>query len=253
MTSELLSGLRGGLIVSCQAYTGEAMRDPRTMSQVAAAALAGGAVAIRAQGFDDLEAIRSTTAAPLIGLVKRGGSGVFITPTLEDARRVAEIGCDIVAVDGTRRPRPDGLGLAETIRGLRQSHPTTLVMADCGSLADAEAAMEADADIVATTLAGYSGERPRSDGPDLELLDAIVRTADRPVVAEGRIRDPQLAVEALRRGAWATVVGTAITHPTSITRSFVMALAAHRADEPAARRGSSVGSRTSGHTDPRGR
>ena len=50
----ILDSLRGTLIVSCQAYPGEAMLDPRTMSQVALAAVAGGAAALRAKGRDDL-------------------------------------------------------------------------------------------------------------------------------------------------------------------------------------------------------
>ena len=115
MTSiDILDELRGGLIVSCQAYPGEAMRDPRTMAQVAQAAVVGGAAGIRVQGLDDIRAVAQMTV-PVIGLWKDGDADVFITPTLEHAKAVADAGADIVAIDGTRRRRPDGKSLAETV------------------------------------------------------------------------------------------------------------------------------------------
>ena len=223
--NDVLNRLRGGLVVSCQAYPGEPMLDPRTMTQVARSAVAGGAVAIRAKGLDDLRAMRPVLDVPLIGLVKVGAEGVYITPTLADARAVADTGCEIVALDGTRRPRPDGLSLAETIAALRQSHPGVLVMADCGSPADADAAQRAGADVLGTTLAGYTGERPKTDGPDWECTRAVLALADRPVFVEGRVHAPAQAAEAIRLGAWAVVVGTAITHPATITGWFATAVA----------------------------
>ena len=168
-----LQSMRGGLVVSCQAYPGEPMLDPRTMAQVARAAVAGGAVAIRGKGLDDLRAMRPVVPVPIIGLVKVGDAGVYITPTLADCLAVAATGVEVVALDGTRRPRPDGLTLAETIAGLREQYPDVLVMADCGSVGDAEAALAAGADILGTTLAGYSGERPKTEGPDWEVVDQV--------------------------------------------------------------------------------
>jgi N-acylglucosamine-6-phosphate 2-epimerase len=221
---ELITALRNGLVVSCQAYPGEPLRHPETMAQMAEAVVAGGAVAIRAQGLSDISFIKGRTEVPLIGLWKDGHEGVFITPTLRHARAVRDAGADIVALDGTRRPRPDGLTVAATIHQLRQDKPT-VVMADCGSLDDALAARDAGADLIGTTLAGYTGERPRTDGPDLELLAQIVdHVRDVPVVAEGRFHTPAQAVAALRAGAHAVVVGTAITHPTTITGWFKTAI-----------------------------
>jgi putative N-acetylmannosamine-6-phosphate epimerase len=43
------------------------------------------------------------------------------------------------------------------------------------------------------------------------------------VIAEGRIWTPEEAREALRRGAHAVVVGTAITRPIEIVRRFARA------------------------------
>lgn len=226
--SELLNSLKGRLIVSCQAYPGEPMLDPRTMAQVAQAAIIGGAAGIRAKGLEDLRAIRAAVKEPIIGLVKVGKSDVYITPTLHDAFQVAETGCEIVAIDGTRRVRPDERNLAETVRELKLRFPDVLVMADCGSLGDAEAAVEAGVDILGTTLAGYSGERPKTEGPDWEVVDQLVALRSLPVFVEGRVHTPAQAGEAIRRGAWAVVVGTAITHPSSITGWFNDAVTAAR-------------------------
>ena len=216
--------LAGQLVVSAQAYPGEPMRDPRTMAQVAASAVIGGAAAIRVQGIADIQFTRAAVEVPVIGLWKDGHDGVFITPTLRHALACANAGAHIVAIDGTRRPRPDGLTLAETIAGVHAGS-NSLVMADCGSLEDAVAAAEAGADLIGTTLAGYTDDRPKTDGPDLELIAQIAAAnLGRPLIAEGRFHSPAQARAALDAGAFAVVVGTAITHPASITGWFKAAL-----------------------------
>ena len=223
----LIESMRGRLVVSCQAYPGEPMRDPRTMAQVAAAVVAGGAAAVRAQGVEDVRQVVAAVDVPVIGLWKDGDDGVYITPTLDHAVAVAEAGAQIVALDGTRRPRPDGRTLAETVAALRE-RSDVLVMADCGSLADALEAERAGVDILGTTLAGYSGERPRTDGPDYDLVHEMVAACRLPVMVEGRVHSPEQAAEALGRGAFAVCVGTAITHPTTITGWFAEAVAGAR-------------------------
>lgn len=225
---EVLERLRGGLIASAQAYPGEPMRDPRTMDQVAQACVAGGAVGIRAQGLADLALINQHVDVPVIGLWKDGHEGVFITPTLTHAIAVAATGCPIVAMDATRRPRPDGRTFAQTVAELKEAVPGILVMADCGSLDDAKAAQDGGADVLGTTLAGYTGERPKTDGPDVELIDQVAAIAQVPLVVEGRVHTPAQAAMAMEHGAFAVVVGTAITHPTSITSWFVDAVSSAR-------------------------
>ncbi|MGM7667685.1 N-acetylmannosamine-6-phosphate 2-epimerase [Microbacterium sp. A93] len=224
MKHGVLEALAGGLIVSCQAYPGEPMRNPATMAQIARAAVIGGAAGIRLQGIDDISAA-SDLEVPIIGLWKDGDDAVFITPTLQHALAVVEAGADVVAIDGTRRPRPDGLTLAETIAGVR-ARSDVLVMADCGSLGDALAAEAAGADILGTTLAGYTGERPKSAGPDLDLIAQIVERCRKPVIVEGRVRVPADVTAARDAGAWAVCVGTAITHPSTITSWFADAMRA---------------------------
>lgn len=230
--TSIIDSFRGGLIVSCQAYPGEPLRDADVMRRMAESAVLGGAVGIRAQGLDDIRLIHEAVDVPLIGLWKVGSTGVFITPTLEHAIAVAAAGAEIVAIDGTRRARPDGLTLADTVEGIH-SRTAALVMADVGDLEDGLASAAAGADLISTTLAGYTDSRPRTDGPDIALVRELAAAVDRPVLAEGRIHTTEQARACLDAGAFAVVVGTAITHPTSITRWFDSALHQGRtADRP---------------------
>ncbi|WP_406079394.1 N-acetylmannosamine-6-phosphate 2-epimerase [Micromonospora sp. NBC_00858] len=220
----LIAQLRHRLVVSCQAYPGEPMRDPDTMRRVALAAVQGGAAGIRAQGLADIAAIRDAVDLPLIGLWKDGDDDVFITPTLYHALAVARAGAHIVALDGTARPRPDGRSLTETVAAVHEQ-TGAMVMADCSTLDEGIAAAAAGADLVGTTLAGYTSYTSKQPGPALDLVAQLVTAIDVPVIAEGRIHTPAQAAQALRAGAWAVVVGTAITHPTTITGWFASAMA----------------------------
>lgn len=215
-----IEAIKGGLVVSCQAYPGEPLRHPEIMAQMAMAAVEGGAVGIRCQGLSDIAAIKGQVEVPVIGIWKDGREGVYITPTLRHARCCASAGADIVAIDATGRPRPDGRTYADTVRALHDEG--IVVMADCGSFADAERAVEAGSDIISTTLSGYTGERKKTDGPDFDLLRRMVAAFGdaTPVLCEGRIHTPDQLTQVMAVGAWAAVVGTAITHPTSITRWF---------------------------------
>lgn len=216
------------LVVSCQAADGP-MRDSATIARLAAAAVAGGAAAIRCGGVGgvpDVAAVRAAVAVPVIGLTKDGSSGVYITPTVDAALAVAAAGAEVVAFDATRRPRPDRRPLADTVDALHGVG--ALAMADVADLDDARAAAAAGADIIATTLAGYlAGAVPA--GPDLHLVRAV-RDAlpDAVVIAEGRYHHPADAGRAIAAGADSVVVGTAITDPVWITRSFASAVAAGR-------------------------
>lgn len=222
----LVTSLKDSLIVSCQAYPGEPMRDPRTMAQVAAAVQEGGASAVRAQGLEDIRQVKAAVTVPVIGIWKEGAEGVFITPTLDHCRAVVDAGADIVALDGTRRTRPDGRSFAETVEGIRGFFDGPL-MADCDSVESALAAADLGVEIVGTTLAGYTGARPVTDGPDLALLSELATAlpSTSALVAEGRVHTPAQASAARRAGAYAVVVGTAITHPTTITAWFRDAVA----------------------------
>ena len=219
----VLRRLRGGLVVSCQAPPGDPLHGPTFMAAMARAAVLGGAVGIRADGPADVQAVRQAVEVPVIGLWKQGAEGVYITPTVDHARAVAEAGAEIVAIDATGRPRPDRSTVPELVTGLRRTH-RCLVMADVSTLEEGAAAAAAGADLVATTLSGYTPYSRGRTGPDLELVAALAARVGVPVVAEGRIATPQEARAALDAGAWAVVVGGAITRPQQITARFVAAL-----------------------------
>lgn len=227
----IVEQLKGTLCVSAQAYPGEPMRDPRTMAQIAQAAVIGGAASIRAQGLEDVRMVVDAVDVPVVGLWKDGKEGVFITPTLFHAQQVAKTGCAIIAIDGTLRERPDGRTFTETVAELRQWAKDTLdrdllIMADCDSLDSCLMAEQAGADFVGTTLSGYTDARPKTPGPDFELVEAVVAKVNAPVVVEGRIHTPELARQALDLGAHMVCAGTAITHPSTITSWFINAIKA---------------------------
>jgi N-acylglucosamine-6-phosphate 2-epimerase len=215
--------IRGGLVVSCQAMPDEPLYGPIHMTAIARAAVMGGAKGIRANGVDDVAAIRSAVDVPLIGLWKVGRDGVFITPTAAHALQVAQAGADIVAVDGTCRQRPDARAFVDTVKALH-AETDALVLADISTLDEGLRAQEAGADAVATTLSGYTPHSSQEPGPNLALLRSLVQRLAIPVLAEGRISTPGQAQAAKSAGAWAVVVGGAITRPATITARYVAAL-----------------------------
>ena len=213
--------MRGGLVVSVQAPPDSPLASPGTMRAIARAAELGGAAGIRAAGPDDVRAIKDAVAVPVIGLLKRDlpDSPVRITPSLEDARAVASAGADVVAVDATLRPRSGGMTVHDFVAALTAELEPPL-LADVDSLAAAVAARAAGADAVATTLSGYTGDGPVPDNPDLELVRRLTGELDCPVLAEGRYSTPEDVRAAFEAGAFAVVVGTAITDPMALTRRF---------------------------------
>jgi len=222
--SLVLGALRDRLVVSCQAREGEPLHGPLHMTAMALSALAGGAAGLRLEGPADIGAVRPLTPVPVIGLWKVGSAPVYITPTLEAVHRVVEAGADVVAVDGTGRPRPDGSTLEQAARAVHDAG--RLLMADVATLEQGRAAADAGADLVGSTLSGYTDDGPRGDGPDLRLVAELAAALPVPVVAEGRIATPEQAAQALRLGAWTVVVGGAISRPSEITAGFARALAA---------------------------
>ncbi|HDG1692424.1 TPA: N-acetylmannosamine-6-phosphate 2-epimerase [Kluyvera georgiana] len=198
---------QGGLIVSCQPVPGSPLDKPDIVAAMALAAVQAGAVAVRIEGIENLKATRPLISVPIIGIVKRdlSDSPVRITPYLDDVDALAQAGADIIAFDGTDRVRPTAV--AEIIA--RIHHHQRLAMADCSSQQDAADCHRLGADIIGTTLSGYTTDVVPQD-PDLALVAALSAKGYR-VIAEGRYNSPALAAQAMRHGAWSVTVGSAIT------------------------------------------
>lgn len=219
----LIERIRGGLIVSCQALDDEPLYGTNVMPRMAVAARAGGAVGIRANGSEDIRKIKAEVSLPVIGIVKRTypDSPVYITPTLQEITEVAEAGADVVALDATAQKRPDGVLLPDLILQIREQFPELLVMADVSTLSEGVQAAQFGVDLVASTMSGYTPYSQGVNHPDFSLISALVQSVDIPVIAEGRIRTPEQAARCIELGCVAVVVGSAITRPQEITRSFV--------------------------------
>ncbi len=223
-TTEIAAKLRGGLIVSCQALPGEPLFGADIMARLAIAAEQGGAAGIRANSPADIAAIRAASSLPLIGLYKVDVAGfdVYITPTLADAVAVGEAGADMIALDATARPHPEGT-LASFVQRIKDA-TGRLVLADISTYDEALAAQDAGADFVSTTMSGYTPYSLQSEAPDLDLVRRLAAVLTIPLIAEGRIATPEQARAALDAGASAVVVGGAITRPQQITQRFLQAI-----------------------------
>lgn len=221
-----LAKFAGGLVVSCQAREDNPLHGPAFMAAMAQAAMDGGAVGIRADGATDIAAIRSAIGpdVPIMGIAKvKGADGaIFITPSAVTALSVLEAGAELVALDGTRRPRPGGETLPDVVAAIHAAGGAAL--ADVGTIDHAYYAIESGVDAVGTTLSGYTPDSVKIEGPDFDLLQELVRISPVPVFAEGRFWTREEARRAIDVGALFVVVGTAITNPREITARFVQAL-----------------------------
>lgn len=219
----LLDRLRGGLIVSVQAPRDSALYDAGAISTIAAAACEAGAVAVRVESEAHVRAVRALIEAPVIGIVKRRHEGFepYITPTLEDVKRIAEAGAHVVAFDATDRRRPDDSTVAQLVAAICENGAAA--MADCAVAQDGLSAVAAGAAIVATTLFGYTEQTRGARLPALDLVRELA-TIGAFVVCEGGIETPESGRAAIDAGADAIVVGTAITGIARRTQAFAEAL-----------------------------
>lgn len=221
----LMDKIQGGVIVSCQAKPGEPLYGAKYMSAFARCAELAGAVGIRANGPQDIRAIKKTVKIPLLGIYKIDipGYKVYITPTYKSAKKIIQAGADIVALDATPRKRPGGETFAGIVEKIHNNHKIS-VMADISTVKEGIHAEMVGADIISTTLSGYTPYSRQLQGPDFILIKELVRKVKIPVIAEGRIWAPEEARKALDWGAYAVVIGTAITRPIMITKRFIKAM-----------------------------
>jgi N-acylglucosamine-6-phosphate 2-epimerase len=220
----ILESLRGRLIVSCQASAGDPLDHLDTLTRIAASVLRGGAGGLRAEGVSRIAAFRARTDLPIIGIIKAydANGDVYITPDFQSAHSISHAGADIIALDCTRRRLAEPEPWPEIISRIHNELARP-VCADIATLDDALAAQRAGADVVATTLYGYTADTAGSHTPPWTLIQVLIAELTIPVIVEGHITQPQEVRKALDLGAHCVVVGSAITRPQTITARFVEA------------------------------
>lgn len=224
--ADVLARWRGGLIVSCQAAAGSPLARPEIIAALAVIAEQNGAVGVRIEGEANIRCVREAVQIPVLGIEKRAedGSDVYITPTYDSARRVAASGADMIALDATARARPRGENLNTIIERVHVELRCP-VMADISTYDEGVRAIEEiGADVISTTLAGYTPETA-SDGdePNRRLVERLAKRLDAPVICEGRLRSREHVEQAFACGAFAVVIGTAITGVDWLVRHYVAA------------------------------
>ena len=226
--NEKVESLKGKLIVSCQALPHEPLHSSFIMGRMELAAKEGGAYGIRANTKEDIAEIQTQVDLPVIGIVKRDyeDSKVYITPTMKEINELMEVRPDIIALDATHSLRPGGRTLDEFYREIRNSYPEQLLMADCSTVEEALFADQLGFDFIGTTLVGYTDQSKslKIESNDFEIIRQIVAKVKHRVIAEGNINTPEKARRVIELGAFSVVVGSIITRPQLITKSFAEAL-----------------------------
>ena len=225
---KLFAQIKGGLIVSCQALEHEPLytKEGGVMPLMAKAAAMSGAVGIRANTVRDITQIKAVVDLPVIGIIKKDypGTPMYITVTMAEVDALVGCGVDILAVQGTSALRPDGKTAPEFIREVKAKYPDQLLMADIATFEEAMACAEAGADFVGTTMRGYTPETTGINDIDFDFVAKLAKECPAKVIAEGHIHYPEQARKALEAGAYALVVGGAITRPAEITARFTAAI-----------------------------
>lgn len=228
---EAISRLQHGLIVSCHIDDDEQEGASALLEYFVRAAERGGAAGLRIEGVEHIHRLRQGTRLPIIGFTHGAydDGSPLITPSAEDALALLDAGADIIAVDATKRKRPDGTDGFISFEQFRR-RITAPVWADVATFREGVRAAEIGADVVATTLAGYTAGTVAKDyrTPDFPLIEELARALTIPVIAEGRIWEAATAAHAMQLGAYAVVVGSAITRPRLVTEVFVNAIGSVR-------------------------
>ena len=200
---------------------GTAIDTPEFIAAQALTVIKAGAVGIRAQGISNVAAVSRVAQVPIIGLVKRylDTTPIYITPSVRDVLELEQAGASIVAVDATERLRPDRLDFATFFKHLRLETDIPL-LADVDTVEAAIIAESIGCEAIATTLSGYT-DKPAPPLPNIRLVEAIAKKVNIPVIAEGGFNRPDQVSKAFDAGAWAVCIGTAITNPFLLTKSFL--------------------------------
>ena len=226
--NEILEMVKGSIIVSCQALPVEPMycEEMSLMPYFAKAAQQAGSKVIRTSSVRDVVAIKEKTGMPVIGLIKRNYEGFesYITPTMQEIDELVAADSDIIALDCTDMKRGDGKTIPEFLAEIRAKYPDIVLMADISTFEEGIRAWKCGVDMVGTTMSGYTPHSPKTEGPNYELVRQLVEALPIPVIAEGRVHQPEQAKKMLELGAHAVVVGGAITRPLEIAQRFYKAI-----------------------------
>jgi N-acylglucosamine-6-phosphate 2-epimerase len=220
--NEIFHKIRNGLIVSCQSEGDDPFNTIEGVTAFAKAAFMGGAVAIRSEGVEKIKSIKASVKLPIIGLLKSTfpDGYVKITGSFSEVEKLLEIGCDIIAVDGTFRER-DHFNGPDFIKELKSRY-SCIIMADIATVNEAIACENSGADCISSTLNGYTPDTMRNSiNPNFDIIKQLVHKMKIPVIAEGKINTPIEARKMLEYGVWAVVAGTAITRPRIITQWYI--------------------------------
>lgn len=225
--NDILNRIKGTVVVSVQAMPNEPLYLEQCMIGMMKSVVNGGAGALRLAGARDVKNAKKLFNLPIIGLTKPNiipknyKELVYITPNIKDVIELVEAGADVIATDATQRKRPNNEKLQDLIKYIHINK--RLAMADISTLEEGLNAKGLGADIISTTLAGYTLESANSPAnePDFELLKQLVEQTQLPVVLEGRIWEPEQVNKAFELGAHCVVIGSAITRPQLITKRFV--------------------------------
>lgn len=221
MQNNILESLKGKLIISCQASSEEPLYNPEALLAMARAGIEGGGSALRANGPLPVRQMKHFFDVPVIGLYKQvyEDSDVYITPTVKEVDAIAIAGAEIIAVDATLRKRPNDEKLETLVDRIHKRY-NLLAMADISTFEEGINAEKLGFDVVGTTLSGYTPYSTQSENPDFELLKKLVLNLKIPVIMEGKIWKPEQLKEAIKIGAYAVVIGSAITRPQLITKTY---------------------------------
>ena len=229
--NKIAENWRGGLIVSCQAPANSPLAKPEIIAALAETAEQNGAVGVRIDSPEHIRAVTQILKIPILGIYKivSEQSEVYITPTFDAARKIAEAGADVIAVDATLRQRPEDEHLTDIIERIKKELNLP-VMADVSTLAEGlNAAETAGADFVGTTLSGYTDSTKHLTEPDFELVEKLAGKLSIPVICEGRLSSANDVRRAFDCGAFAVVVGGAITGIDQLVQRFVSSTPKHSA------------------------
>lgn len=226
--SNNINGIYQKLIVSCQALPSEPLHSSFIMGRMALAAYQGGACGIRANTREDIAEIRKNVDLPIIGIVKRdyADSDVYITPSMKEIEELMEVRPEIIAMDATGALRPGKVSLDDFFHECKEKYPDQLWMADCSTIQEALHADELGFDFIGTTMVGYTPQSRGSkiEANDFEIIRTILSQVKHPVIAEGNINTPEKAKRVIQLGCYSVVVGSIITRPQLITKTFTEAL-----------------------------